>query len=156
MDPHFRNVARSGPGDDLSFGPRYGNTVDVTLTFANIIFTLVPSCLLLVAAVGHVRAYSQRPVVAVRSLLLWAKMVGCSRSYTWQFNADLVTFRQPPSAFSPSPSRPQSLGAPTRPTALPRRSRPLFCSACLPQPCCHLHGQSTSSRRIPLRPSAST
>lgn len=62
-------------GDDLSFGPRYGDAVDVTLTFSNVIFTIVPSCLLLLAGMVHLQHCYGRPVVAVRSSILWGRMV---------------------------------------------------------------------------------
>lgn len=77
MDHGFQAAARGAPADDYSFGPRYGDTVDVTLTFSNITFTLVPSCLFVAAALLHLRWYYRRPTVAVRSGILWAKMVSC-------------------------------------------------------------------------------
>lgn len=72
-------TAQSVPGDDSSFGPRYGDTVDVTLTFSNIIFTIVPSALLLLASIVHAQRHYKQPIVAVRSPLLWARMVSIER-----------------------------------------------------------------------------
>lgn len=72
---HFPAAARSPPGDDFSFGPRYGDAADVTLTFSNIIFTLVPSCLFVAASLVHLQWYYGRPTLAVRSAILWAKVV---------------------------------------------------------------------------------
>lgn len=107
MDVHLTVAARSSiPGDDSSFGPRYGNAADVTLTFANIVFTILPSCLLLVAAVGHLRFYWQRPVGAVRSPILWARMAAAiciwalsvASSVTWCTNAAYSTPTSVPAA----------------------------------------------------------
>lgn len=74
---HIRKVAtaKRASGDDLSFGPRYGDAIDVTLTFSNIVLSLVPSCLLLLAAAVRMRRYRTQPIVAARSPILWAKVV---------------------------------------------------------------------------------
>ncbi len=77
----FRMAAVQSASDDLSFGPRYGDAVDVTLTFSNIIFTIVPSCLLLLAGLVHLQNYYRQPIVAVRSPILWARMVSIEERY---------------------------------------------------------------------------
>lgn len=82
-DQLLKMAASQSVPDDFSFGPRYGDAVDVTLTFSNIIFTIVPSSLLLLAAVVHLQHYYRQPTVAIRSPILWARMVSTERDYSW-------------------------------------------------------------------------
>lgn len=63
------------PGD-TAFGPGLPGRFDFTLTFEQIIFTLLPCSLFIVVIALQIHHRRNRPAVVKHGLLFWAKMVG--------------------------------------------------------------------------------
>lgn len=61
-------------GSDSSFGPQWGTSFDLTITFENWFLTVLPACILILITAIYTTHYLKQPVACLSGPLLWSKL----------------------------------------------------------------------------------
>lgn len=83
-------------GSDSSFGPQWGTSFDLTLTFENWFLTVLPASILILLTPIYVFHYLKQPVACLSGPLLWSKLalgaglvcVEVAASVVWSLSPD--------------------------------------------------------------------